>query len=70
MFTFHAIDTVTGNIYDKECLNNEELSEFMVNAEKKYNTCQVIEDLTGKKVIYTLNEKGQFEVHSKHRGWE
>ena len=69
MFTFHAIDAITGKLYDKECLNADELDSFMIKAESKYNACQVVEDLTGKRVVYTVNAEGKFEVHSKHAGY-
>lgn len=69
MFTFHAIDTATGTLSHKEHLNKEELDQFMIEAESKFWACQVVCDITGKRVVYVIGESGQWEVHSKHAGF-
>lgn len=70
MYTFHAIDTATGTLSHKEHLNKDELDQFMIEAESKFWACQVVCDLTGKRIVYVIGDNGQWVAHSKHQGWE
>lgn len=69
MYTFHAIDTVTGTLSHKACLNADELDQHMLEAEVKHWACQIVCDLTGKKVVWVIGEAGQWEVHHKQEGF-
>lgn len=42
MYTFHAIDTVTGTLSHKAHINADELNSFMVEQESKHWACQVV----------------------------
>lgn len=70
MYTFHAIDTVTGTLSHKEHINADELNTFMVEQESNHWACQVVCDITGKRIVYVIGENGQWTVHSKHNGFE
>jgi len=54
MFTVHNVNT-NKTLSCKEHLNNDELDAWMVNAYGKFATVQVLQDLTGKVVVYTDN---------------
>ena len=54
MFTVHEVK-IDGTLRNKECINNDELDAWMIAAYGKFATVQVVQDLTGKKVIYTDN---------------
>ena len=64
MYTFHAIDT-DGSLFDKACLNTCEVDQFMLQAEHKYWACQLVQDLTGKKVLFQIQENGQWLAVNK-----
>ena len=68
MYTFHAIDTVTGALSHKEHLNACEFDQFMIDQESKHWACQVVCDITQKRIVYTIDENGQWFVHSRHKG--
>lgn len=51
MFTVHAIQT-TGQLSHKEHLNNDELDAWMADALAKHKTVRVVQDLTGRVVVY------------------
>ena len=53
MFTVYQV-TLTG-LNNKAHLNSEELDSWMRSAYGKYATVKVIQDLTGKFVVYTDN---------------
>ena len=68
MYTFHAIDTVTGTLSHKEHLNACEFDQFMIEQESKHWACQVVCDITQKRIVYVIGENGQWSVHSKYKG--
>lgn len=68
MYTFHAIDTVTGTLSHKEHLNASEFDQFMIEQESKHWACQVVCDITQKRIVYVIGENGQWIVQSKHKG--
>jgi len=61
-FTFHAIDTATGELSNKAFLGQAELDEHMAWAEARFNMCQVVRN-DGKKVVYVIGGNGQWEVY-------
>ena len=65
MYTFHAIDTATGKLFDMAHLNSDELDGFMLEAEAKYWACQVVQGITGKVVRFEIAENGQWEAVKK-----
>lgn len=54
MFTVHAVQT-NGMLTNKEHLNNDEIEQWFGEAYGKFATIQVVQDTTGKKVVYTDN---------------
>ena len=69
MFTFHSIDTVTGQLSDKAELNADEVDQHMLSVESKHWACQLVCGLTNKKVVFIIGEAGQWVVHSKQAGF-
>ncbi len=69
MYTFHAIDTYTGTLSNMAHLNKDEIDQHMLEVESKFWACQVVCDLTGKKVVWAIGENGQWEVHHKEGGF-
>ena len=67
MYTFHAIDIVTGTLSHKAHINADELNSFMVEQESKHWACQVVCDITGKRIVFTIGENGHWLVYSKQK---
>jgi len=51
MFTVHAIQA-NGRLTHKEHLNNDELDGWMQGALAKHKTVRVVQDLTGRVIVY------------------
>lgn len=63
-YTFHAIDTATGELSHKAELNHDELDRHLLEAEKKFWSVQVVRD-DGNKVVFCIGNSGQWEVYSR-----
>ena len=50
MFTVHNIKT-DGTLSNKECLNNDELDQWLDDNYGRFANLQVVQDLTGKKIV-------------------
>ncbi len=68
MFTFHSIDTVTGELANKAELNREELDTHMLDCQAKYWACQVVCGVTGNKVVFVIGATDEWVVHHKTKG--